>query len=111
MNEEYRMVSPFVLWRRRWLIGAIIFAVLGLVWAADMVYDSWRVNSGPSAWFMVATPVTRGSPYAAQEHVFGDGYATERDCSNELNRLPRAVGGPISSCRRLLVSDATQMRR
>jgi len=111
MDEEYRVVSPFVLWRRRLLIGTMIVAFLGLVLAVGILYDSWRVKSGPSAWFMVTTPVTRRSPYAAHEYVFGDGYATERDCNNELNRLPQAFGGPISSCRQLLVSDATQMRR
>jgi hypothetical protein len=111
MDDEYTVVSPFVLWRRRFLITAIIIAFLGLVWGAEMLYDSWRIKSGPSAWFMVSTPVTRGQPYAATESVFGDGYATERDCDDELNRLPHVYGGPISSCRRLLVSDAAKMRR
>jgi hypothetical protein len=110
MDEEYTVVSPFVLWRRRLLIGAIIIAFLGLVWGAEMLYDTWRVKSGPSAWFMVSTPVTRGQPYAAAESVFGDGYVTERDCNRGLSQLPRGVP-VIVSCRRLLVSDAAEMRR
>ena len=114
MDEEYTVVSPFALWRRRLLIASIIIALLGLILGAEVLYDGWRVSSGPSAWFMVITPVTRGQPYAATESVFGDGYATERDCYDELDRLnrsPRVYGGPIVSCRRLLVSDAAKMRR
>jgi hypothetical protein len=111
MDEEYTVLSPFLLWRRRLLIAALIIPLLGLAWGGEVLYDSWRVNSGPSAWFMVATPVTRNQPYAASERVFGDAYATERDCNNELYRLDPGYDGPIVSCRRLLLSDAAEMRR
>jgi len=111
MDEEYTVVGPLVLWRRRLLIGAIIIAFFCLVLAVEMLYNTWRVKSGPSAWFMVVTPITRGQPYAAHEQVISEGYATEGACNDELKRLPGIVGGPISSCRRLLLSDATQMRR
>ena len=112
MDEDYTVVRPFVLWRRRLLIAAMIVAFLSLVWGGEVVYDSWRVNSGSSAWFMVSTRVTRNQHYAA-ESTFGDGYATERDCNDELNRLPRVPPGTpvIVGCRRLLLSDAAEMRR
>jgi hypothetical protein len=110
MDEEYTVIRPWVLWRRRLLIATIIFFFLALVLGGEVLYDKLRVNSGPSAWFMVATPVTGRQPYAASEYVFSDGYATQRDCNKELNQLPR--GGPgIVGCRRLLLSDAAQMRR
>jgi hypothetical protein len=112
MDEEYTAVSPFVLWRRRLLIAVVIVLFLGLVWGGEVLYNNWQLNSGPSAWFMVSTPVTRRQPYAASEHVFSDGYATEHDCNAGLNHLPRTSGFPvIVSCRRLLVSDAAKMRR
>jgi hypothetical protein len=112
MDEEYTNVSPFVLWRRRLLVAAMIIAFLSLVWGSEVLYDSWRVNSGANAWFMVRTPVTRNQPYAASESVFSDGYATERDCNKALNQLPSVYGAPvIVGCRRLLLYDAAKMRR
>ena len=111
MDEEYTAVRPLVLWRRRLFIGAIIIAFLSVVWVAEMLYDNWRVNSGPSAWFMVSTPDTNRLPYAVHESVFGDG-STKHECDDELNRLPATFpGAPRTSCRRLLISDATQMRK
>jgi hypothetical protein len=109
MDEEYTVTNPVVLWRRRLLIAAMIVPFLALAWVGEVLYDNWRVNSGPNAWFMVATPVTRRNPYAASEYSFGNGYATERDCDKALNELPSVHGGPIVGCRRLLVSDAAQM--
>lgn len=110
MDEEYTVVSPFVLWRRRLLIAVIIIPLLALAWRVGVLYDNSRVNSGPNAWFMVGTRVT-GYRYrpASPEYVLGDGYATERDCSDALNRMPRPYSGPLMSCRRLLLSDAAQM--
>lgn len=114
MDEEYTVISPWALWRRRLLIGAIIMFFLALVWGGEVVYNNWRVSSGPSAWFMVATPVVaRKRLYAASEYVFSDGYATQRDCNKALNQLgPIPPGTPtLTSCRRLLISDAAQMQR
>jgi hypothetical protein len=110
MDEEYTVVRPWVLWRRRLLIGTAGFLFLALAWGVEVLYDNSRINSGPSAWFMVATRVT-GYRYhpASPEYVFGDAYATERDCNDALNRMPRPYGGPLTSCRRLLLSDAAQM--
>jgi hypothetical protein len=113
MDEEYNVVSPFVLWRRRLIIGAILIAVAASAWGVEALFTNARLASGPSAWFMVATPVTRRQSNAAVEFVFSDAYATARDCNNALNHLlsvPRGI--PIvASCRRLLLTDATQMRR
>jgi hypothetical protein len=112
MDEEYTVVSPFVLWRRRLLIAAMIIPFLGLAWGGEVLYDNLRVNSGPNAWFMVATPaVSRSRLYAASEYSFGDGYATERACNKALSELPSVPGANIVGCRRLLLSDAAQMLR
>jgi hypothetical protein len=109
MDEEYTVISPWALWRRRLLIGAVIVFFLALVWGGEVLYDNWRVSSGPSAWFMVGTPVAgRRGPHAAPEYAFGDPYATADECNKDLNKLPR--GGAIVSCRRLLLSDAAQMQ-
>lgn len=113
MDEGYAVIRPWTIWRRRLFVGVIILAFLALVWVAEVLYDNWRVNSGPSAWFSVVTPVTRRAPYAAHESVSSDGYATERDCNNALRESLRATGGSpaIASCQRLLLTDAAQMRQ
>lgn len=108
MDEEYTVISPWALWRRRLLIGAVIVIFLTLVWGGEVLYNNWRVSSGPSAWFMVATPVPGRGVHAESEYAFGDPYATADECNKDLNKLPR--GNPIVSCRRLLLSDAAQMQ-
>jgi len=110
MDEEYTVVKPWVLWRRRLLIGAIGILFLALAWGVEVVYQTARVNSGPTAWFMVGTPVVGTRVHARPEFVFSfPGYTTERDCNETLNKLPRAYGGPLTSCGRLLLTDAAQM--
>lgn len=110
MSEEYIDEKPWVLWRRRLIVTAIILLFLALVWGVQALYENWRLSTGPSAWFMVSTPVTRGQPYAAVESVFGDGYATRGECVKALNELPPLPpGAPIDSCRKLLLSDAARM--
>jgi len=111
MDEEYTVVSPFVLWRRRLLIAVMIIPFLGLAWGGEALYDNWRVNSGPSAWFIVSIRVGSVRAHGAPQGVISDGFATERECNNELSKIPSFPGAPIAGCRRLLVSDAAQMRR
>src|SRR5579863_9336331 len=71
MDDDYVVVSRLALWRPRAVIATPILFFLAFVWFGEVLYDSWRVNSGPNAWFMVATPVTRNRPYAASEYAFG----------------------------------------
>jgi hypothetical protein len=111
MTEEYAVVNPFAIWRRRLIIGAALIGVVASVWGIEVLYNNTRLASGPTAWFMVETAVARGSPYAASETVFSDGYPSERDCNGELRHLASAPGAPIASCRRLLLRDAAKMRR
>lgn len=111
MDEEYTVVSPFTLWRRRLLIAAMIIPFLALVWGGEVLFDSWRVNSGPSAWFMVSIRVGSVRVHGAPQSVISDSFTTERECNNELSKMPSFPGAPILGCRRLLVSDAAQMRR
>lgn len=111
MDEEYTVVSPWVPWRRRLLIAALIIPFLGLAWGVEVLYDNSRVNSGPNAWFMVGTPVTANRQHAALEFVFSvPGYTTERKCNKAVNQLPPVYPARvIVGCRRLLLTDAAQM--
>jgi hypothetical protein len=111
MDEEYTVVSPFALWRRRLLIAAMIIPFLALVWGGEALYDGWRVNSGPSAWFMVSIRAGSARVHHAPQSVISDGFTTERECNHELSKILSSPGAAIVGCRRLLVSDATQMRR
>ncbi len=91
----------------------MIIPILGIAWGGEVLYDGWRVNLGPNAWFMVGTPLTMNRQHAASEFVFdGDSYVTERDCNKALSHLPSDhFALVIMSCRKLLLTDAAQMLR
>lgn len=102
-----------VVWRYLW-IGILLAALLVMVWRIEVFYDTARINSGPSTWYIVFTSGTRSryTGYGVQDQtVIGEGYPTERLCDDALAALIAQNGTyrPLT-CRRLLVSDAAKMK-
>lgn len=112
MGEEYEVINPWAVWRRRLLIGVMLIAIVALAFVGDFVYQNWRLSTGPTAWYMVETTgTTRAQESMRHELVIGDdSFPTEQACTEYLSKLPGG-SGPMPSCRRLLVDDANKMRR
>ena len=105
MDEEYRVASPWAVWRQRLIIGALLVAIVVLAWGFEVLYDTLRVSSGPNAWFVVDQQAPMGRAAGREELLNFDHYSTESQCNQSIEQRYKIM----FTCRRLLISDARKM--